>query len=115
MREPPARTPAERHAQVLGLRDDPDSLGAEGVVQPVRHLLGEPLLALQLAANSSTIRSDQEVGHSTLDGREVDRAAAPDDPQRRRWCDRGIEVLGPLGDGHSAISSEALDVAAATF
>src|SRR5215212_7947777 len=39
----------QRHAHVLGLDDDADALRLEVVVQPPRHLRGQPLLDLQVA------------------------------------------------------------------
>src|SRR5581483_11270849 len=41
---------AVRHAEVLGLDDDADALRLEILVQPVRDLLGQALLDLQVPA-----------------------------------------------------------------
>src|SRR5215213_1067497 len=40
---------AQRHAEVLGLEDDADALRAQVLVEPARHLGGQPLLDLQRA------------------------------------------------------------------
>src|SRR5215218_6621531 len=41
---------AQRHAQVLGLQDDPDASGFELALEPVGDLRGQPLLDLEIAA-----------------------------------------------------------------
>jgi hypothetical protein len=73
---------AEGHAQVFGFEDHPDALGLELVVEPVGHLLGEPLLDLEA---SGEMRHDpgqlgqpedpvpgevSDVGHA-LEGKQV--------------------------------------------
>src|SRR3954447_369408 len=41
--------PAQRHAHVLRVKYDADTLGPEPALEPVRHLRGQPLLHLQIA------------------------------------------------------------------
>ena len=48
----PGADAPQRHAEVLGLDHDADTLGPQLVAQPVCHLLGEPLLDLEVAGEA---------------------------------------------------------------